>query len=67
MSMENIPNVIASCRVLHNIFEIHGDVFDDDWLNDVEEVTSDQQNNSPTANSESGSEVRDKISGIFCS
>ena len=31
--------VVAACCVLHNICEIHGDAFDDDWLNGTDDQT----------------------------
>ena len=35
MYVENVPNVVAACCVLHNICEIHGDTFNEEWLQDV--------------------------------
>ena len=35
MHIDNVPNVIAACCVLHNVCEIHGDTFNNDWLVDV--------------------------------
>ena len=32
MFVENVPCVVAACCVLHNICEIHGDDFDEDWI-----------------------------------
>ena len=29
MLIENVPNVIAAACVLHNMCEIHGDIFDE--------------------------------------
>ena len=28
----NVPNLVTACCVLHNICEIHGEAFDDNWL-----------------------------------
>ena len=28
----NVPKVVTACCILHNICEIHGNMFDDDWL-----------------------------------
>ncbi len=41
MYIENIPNIIAACCVLHNICEIHDDTFNEEWLQDVNEDGSD--------------------------
>ena len=32
MDVRNIPVVISACCVLHNMCEIHGDTFNDSWL-----------------------------------
>ena len=32
MHTEHIPNVISACCVLHNVCEIHGESFNDTWL-----------------------------------
>jgi len=29
-----VPHVVTACCVLHNFCEIHGDSFDEDWLQD---------------------------------
>ena len=31
----NVPNIVATCAVLHNICELHGDSCEDDWVVDV--------------------------------
>ena len=36
VSVEDVPNVIATCCVLHNICEMHGDIFDKNLLEGVE-------------------------------
>ena len=32
MSIEHIPTIICACCILHNICEIHGESFDEEWL-----------------------------------
>lgn len=32
--LENIPAVIATCVVLHNVCEMYGDNFSDEWATD---------------------------------
>ena len=34
MHIEDVPDIVGSCCVLHNICQIHGDSFDDSWLDD---------------------------------
>ena len=42
MSMEKIPIVIAACCVLHNLCEIHGEIFLESWI-----TKSDSEGNQP--------------------
>ena len=35
MSISNVPNVIMACCILHNVCEVHGEAFNDVWLDDV--------------------------------
>jgi len=30
--IDNVPYVVTACCVLHNFCEVHGDLFDEDWL-----------------------------------
>ena len=54
--------MVASCCVLHNICEIHGDKFNEEWLEDTQDGSTSDQLTVPNANNtESGVEVR----GIF--
>ena len=36
MFVGNVPNVIIACCILHNICEVHGDIFNDEWLEDLD-------------------------------
>ena len=36
MDIAHVPQVIATCCILHNICEIHGDTFVDTWLDSSE-------------------------------
>ena len=36
VSVEDVPSLIATCCVLHNICEMHGDTFDESLLEGVE-------------------------------
>ena len=41
-----MPTVVAACAILHNMCEIHGDKFEEEWLLDV----SDSQSQALTQN-----------------
>ena len=32
MHTEHIPTVISACCILHNLYEVHGESFNDAWL-----------------------------------
>ena len=36
VDVRDASELVAACCVLHNICEVHGDTFDDDWLNGVD-------------------------------
>ncbi len=36
--MDDVSEVVAACCVLHDICEVKGDLFNEDWAEDVEEV-----------------------------
>ena len=35
MVVENVPTVVGACCILHNICQIHGDTFNEEWLQDI--------------------------------
>ena len=35
MNVDNVPTVITACCILHNMCEIHGDTFNELWMEDV--------------------------------
>ena len=61
MIVRNVANVIAACCTLYNICEIHGDKFNDEWLEDVENEKSngDQPTTNSTRYSGDGDEIRE--------
>lgn len=36
MVVHNVPKVIAACCILHNVCEVHGEVFDEEWLEEAQ-------------------------------
>ena len=41
-------NIITACCILHNMCEIHGDTFNEEWLEDVNMEESDKTQSSAT-------------------
>lgn len=67
MSIDNVPNVVAACCVLHNICEIHGDEFNNQWLQEIEEAlpSSSTPPSTCTYASTSGTDVIDGLVDYF--
>ena len=55
----NVPNIVASCVVLHNIWEIYGDRCSQEWI--VQESSSDSISSTQSCTSHTASVIRDAI------
>ena len=64
MRVDNVAHVVAACCMLHNICEIHGDTFDDEWLQDTSEYLSPPEQQTAARN-ESGDGVRNALMEYF--
>ena len=58
--LENVPNVVAACVILHNICEVFGDHFQSEWelLEGHNEIPADS---SSTSRSQAASAIRDAL------
>ena len=66
LHIDNVPRVIAACCVLHNLFEIHQDTFDSDWLQDLDQPDSVPQGATQTSSGcTQGEEVREILMEYF--
>lgn len=45
MFIENVSTIVASCCLLHNICQLHGDSFNSEWLNDLNNSKEPQESN----------------------
>ena len=59
----SVPTLVSACTVLHNICEIHGERFDDEWLDGV--GNDGVQSNTTTNYSNDGVTVRDTLMNYF--
>ncbi len=64
IDVRNVPELIAACCALHNICEVHGDSFDEDWLEGVE-ITRETEASDGTTQSESGDSIRRALMSYF--
>ena len=59
-ALENVPNVVAACVILHNLCEMYGDHFQFDWeLNKRCEVETDASRE--TSGSQTASDIRNPL------
>ena len=67
MFVSNVPNVVAACCALHNIYEIHGDTFSDEWLQDIdaEDIAEGSHHPTTTTGSEDTNEIRNTLMQYF--
>ena len=69
MLVTNVRNVIAACCMLHNICEIHGGVFNEEWLENCETDEDGTQptttTNTSTSSSPDGDEIREVLMSYF--
>lgn len=61
MEVKRVPYVVAACCILHNICEIHNEVFDDNWLLDVQDL----YNNVPVSDMTDSQEINEDIREVL--
>ena len=62
----SIKNVIAACCTLYNICEIHGDTFNEVWLEEINNETDDPTGTQATTSSHDDAEdIRDALVQYF--
>ncbi|XP_003389956.1 PREDICTED: protein ANTAGONIST OF LIKE HETEROCHROMATIN PROTEIN 1-like [Amphimedon queenslandica] len=64
VSVEFVPDVVAACCVLHNICEIHGETFNNELLDGIDDTLV-QRSDYSSDNSQSAECTRKAISGYF--
>ena len=67
IDVRDVSELVAACCVLHNIREVHGDAFDDDWLNgvDSQEFESTSSCNSTSNPVQSATDTRNAFMAHF--
>ena len=58
--IDNVPHVITACCILHNMCEVHGDSFNELWLEDVDMSTQPEVSHSGGSGT-AGKTIRDAL------
>ena len=59
-ALENVPNAVAACVILHNLCEMYGDHFQSEWeLREYYEVETDASH--ATTRSQTASDIRSAL------
>jgi len=64
-ALENVPNVVAACVILHNLCEMYGDHFQPKW--ELDNTVVDTDTFHTTSISETASSVRNALSQYLLS
>ena len=68
MSIEHIPCIISACCILHNVCEIHGETFNETWLEDVNNTQQPQVAvQQPVARGSAPQRTRNALMQYLCS
>ena len=65
MDIKNVPHVIAACCVLHNLCEIHGDSFNEEWLQEVDLMDQPESDATSQLPSRTGNDLRAILMNYF--
>lgn len=64
--IRDVPKLVAACCVLHNVCEIHGETFDEDWMSDITDNNSvNTVSTTSTSLESSGRDVRQALMAYF--
>ena len=58
MDIKNVPHVIAACWFLHNLCEIYGDSFSEEWLQEVDLMDQPESDATSQLPSRTGNDLR---------
>ena len=65
MVTDHIPVVISACCILHNVCEMHGETFDDTWLQSNSESQSTPTSSTNTSSVSRPHDVRNALAEYF--
>ena len=67
VDVSDVPEVVTTCCVLHNICEVHGEEFSEEWLEGVESQASECSSGmaAPAQPQDSAVSIRDALKSHF--
>jgi len=65
MLIKNVPIVVSAACVLHNMCEIHGETFDESWVNDESSDLAQPDRRSASSTYVAGSVLREALLDYF--
>lgn len=65
ISVWDVPDLVAASCVLHNVCEVHGDTFDEDWLESIESTTDINITDVSSSRTTSGNNIRQAFMAYF--
>ena len=65
ISVYDVLKCVAACVVLHNVCEVHGEAFDEDWMEGIDCDSDASQSDFRSSQSESGENIRQALTYLF--
>ena len=65
ISVCDVPKFVVACVVLHNVCEVHGEAFDEDWMESIESGSDVSESDFGSSQSESGENIRQALTSFF--
>ena len=62
MNIQNVPTVITACCILHNVCEVHGDRFNESWMEEHSDALEQPPSTGTTAvTSDAATAIRNSL------
>ena len=65
VNVSDVPELVAACCVLHNICEIHGEHFSEEWMEGVQDDSITVNSTPTTTEADSGQNIRTALMSYF--
>ena len=65
MKIDKMCNAVTACCILHNICKIHGDEFNEEWLEEVEETSGSSSSGGSLPSSSAAVTIHNALADYF--